>query len=55
MIIGGCSLQTLLVREIHDMWEKFQLDFASTEEKNSHLMCETEVVVLSKNYGLGSQ
>ena len=62
MIIGGWSLQTLLVREIHAMWKRFQLDLAPTlkqtnkQTKNiSQLMYETEVVVLLKNYGLVSQ
>ena len=64
MIIGGWSLQTPLVREIHAMWKRFQLDLAptlkqtnkQTNKKNtSQLMYETEVVVLLKNYGLVSQ
>ena len=55
-------MQTLLVREIHAMWKRFQLDLAPTlkqtnkQTKNiSQLMYETEVVVLLKNYGLVSQ
>lgn len=58
MIIGGWSLQTLLVREIHATWKRFQLDLPPTLKKKkdtSQLMYETEVVVLLKNYGLVSQ
>ena len=54
-------MQTPLVREIHAMWKRFQLDLAPTLKKKktkkntSQLMYETEVVVLLKNYGLVSQ
>ena len=35
MIIGGWSLQTPLVREIHAMWKRFQLDLAPTLKKKN--------------------
>lgn len=38
MIIGGWSLQTLLVREIHATWKRFQLDLPPTlKKKKRHL------------------